>query len=120
MITNTLKLTLLLVLAFVDSGVTASAEENQVSFSRDVRPLLSDRCFRCHGPDQVARQADLRLDREESAFSDRDGVPAIVAGKIGASLLVTRITSDDADEIMPPPDSGMTLSSEEIAHFTLD
>ncbi|MEZ6152940.1 MAG: PSD1 and planctomycete cytochrome C domain-containing protein [Pirellulaceae bacterium] len=115
MITNTLKLTLLLVLAFVDSGVTASAEENQVSFSRDVRPLLSDRCFRCHGPDQVARQADLRLDREESAFSDRDGVPAIVAGKIGASLLVTRITSDDADEIMPPPDSGMTLSSEEIA-----
>ena len=79
-----------------------------VSYDRDIRPILSDKCFRCHGPDAEARQADLRLDT-------RGGVTesVVVPGKPEDSELVARITSDDPDVRMPPPDSKLTLSSEQ-------
>jgi len=86
-----------------------------IDFSRLIRPLLSDRCFRCHGPDAEQRQADLRLDRRDVAIDER-GV--IVPGDPAASELVRRITATDPAERMPPADSGLSLSPEEIAHLT--
>jgi hypothetical protein len=84
-------------------------------FNDDVRPLLSDRCFRCHGLDAGSREADLRLDRREDAVAQRDGNAAIVPGDPEASLVVTRIMSTDPDLQMPPPDSGAGLSAAERA-----
>ncbi|MCE9546694.1 MAG: hypothetical protein K8T25_14535, partial [Planctomycetia bacterium] len=82
-------------------ATAASAAEPPVDFGRDIRPILSDNCFRCHGPDAKERKADLRLDVRDAAFAARDGNPAIVAGQPGKSALVARITSTDADEQMP-------------------
>jgi hypothetical protein len=81
-------------------GTAAGWAENLPTYNHDVRPILSDRCFTCHGPDSAARQADLRLDREEDAH-----VVAIVAGSADESELIARVTSDDPELIMPPPDS---------------
>lgn len=87
-----------------------------VDFARDIRPLLSDKCFACHGPDANDRQANLRLDDEASAKADRDGAgPAIVPGDLQASLMLQRIHSQEDAERMPPPDSGKELTAEEIA-----
>ena len=85
-----------------------------IDFNRDIRPILSDKCIQCHGPDSAHREADLRLDREHDAKADRDGVPAVVPGKPDESELVRRILSEDADERMPPEDSGKKLTAKEI------
>ena len=85
-----------------------------VEFNRDIRPILSDACFHCHGPDQAKRQADLRLDREESALAEHDGRRPLVPRDLQASVLYERITSTDADLQMPPPDSGHTLTRRQI------
>jgi mono/diheme cytochrome c family protein len=90
-----------------------SASAQDVEFNRDVRPILSDHCFQCHGPDAKNRQAELRLDREEDAFAKRDK-PAIIRGKPAESELVRRITSTDADERMPPADANKPLSPQQI------
>ena len=82
-----------------------SAEELKIDFSKDILPLLSDRCFHCHGPDEAERKAGLRLDLEESAKEGREGVTAVVPGNPEASALIRRITAEDSDEIMPPVDS---------------
>lgn len=87
-----------------------SAQE--VDFQRDVRPILSDKCFFCHGPDPKTREAGLRLDIEASAKEDLGGYFAIVPGKPDESELVTRIHSDD-DDIMPPEESEKHLSKKE-------
>ena len=80
-----------------------------VDFARDVRPILSDRCFSCHGPDSNQRQAQLRLDA-------RAGLLGVVsAGRPDESLLIGKVTASDPDERMPPVDSGLHLSAEEIA-----
>lgn len=76
-----------------------------VRFSRDVLPILSDRCFHCHGPDESHREAGLRLDVYEDAIADRGGYAVIVPGTADASELLKRILTDDADLKMPPPDS---------------
>tara|TARA_R110002049_G_scaffold27321_3_gene94443 strand:+ start:90879 stop:94067 length:3189 start_codon:yes stop_codon:yes gene_type:complete len=80
--------------------------ESDISFSQDVRPILSDHCFACHGPDAETREADLRLDSLESATENG----AIVAGDVDASELFARITSDDGDLVMPPPEFDKPLS----------
>ena len=74
-----------------------------VDFSRQIRPILSENCFFCHGPDEKKREAGLRLDDETEAKKNRDGVTAIVPGKPEASELLLRILSRDPDEVMPPP-----------------
>ncbi|WP_231740790.1 PSD1 and planctomycete cytochrome C domain-containing protein [Thalassoglobus neptunius] len=79
------------------------------SYNRDIRPILSDKCFYCHGPDEEDRQADLRLDDEAAAKQI-----AITPGSLEESLLIQRILSDDEFEKMPPPDSGKELSESEI------
>jgi hypothetical protein len=85
-----------------------------VEFNRDIRPILSDECYQCHGPDAAKRKAKLRLDQESSAKSDRDGVCAIVPGDLSASELYRRITSQDDAERMPPVKSGKSLTSAQI------
>jgi hypothetical protein len=92
----------------------APAEENKVGYRHDILPILSDRCFKCHGPDSASRQAGLRLDRSEDATAALDsGATAIVPGDATKSALVERITSSDPDIMMPPPDSGKVLSAAE-------
>jgi len=85
-----------------------------VDFESQVRPLLSDRCFACHGPDEKNRKADLQLHTRDGAFAKLDdGLVAVTPGKPQASELYRRIMSSDPDELMPPPDSEHALSSEE-------
>ncbi|MEO2013546.1 MAG: PSD1 and planctomycete cytochrome C domain-containing protein [Fuerstiella sp.] len=81
-----------------------------VDFNRDVRPLLSDACFACHGPDAGQRQSDLRLDQQEGLFRSVDGVTIVDARSADNSELLKRIMSTDPDVVMPPPDSGKTLT----------
>lgn len=103
-------------LVFMIIGGTVVADENApIDFNRDIRPILSDKCFTCHGPDNNRREAELRLDKREDALLDRDGHAVIVAGDVGNSGLIARITSDDESERMPPADSLKELSNEEIA-----
>ena len=83
--------------------------EQPLSFNADIRSILSDKCFACHGPDAEERAADLRLDQRASAIK----YGAVVAGEPGESLLVDRIFSDDPDLIMPPPESHKTLTDAE-------
>jgi len=99
------------ILAALACSVVANARE-KVSFSREVLPILSDRCFHCHGPDPSHRKADLRLDEEGEAKRDRDGLKIIAAGDLNASELWQRLITDDEDEIMPPPDSHRKALSE--------
>jgi hypothetical protein len=89
-----------------------------VSYNWDVRPVLSQNCFRCHGQDAGARKADLRLDVPEMAYgelSKNRGKHAIVPGYPSKSQLFRRITASDADERMPPPDTHLSLSTHDIA-----
>jgi hypothetical protein len=95
-------------------GVCANAADD-IDFNRDIRPILSENCFQCHGPDSGTREADLRLDRQEDALADRGGYAAIVPGDIEASEFVRRITSEDEFELMPPADSHKSLKPEQIA-----
>jgi hypothetical protein len=88
------------------SGVAAAAE-TRLEFNRDVRPILSDRCFYCHGTDANQRKGDLRLDEREAALE------ALAPGREHDSEVLRRIFSDDADEVMPPPETNLTLSAEE-------
>lgn len=81
---------------------------DDISFNRDIRPLLSDRCFACHGPDEADRQASLRLDTVESdegAYREIDGIIAIKPGSVENSEVWKRIISDDEYEVMPPPEA---------------
>src|SRR5215210_7947282 len=87
--------------------------EDKVDFNSDIRPIISTKCFHCHGPDEKAREAKLRLDIREEALKERDGIRAIVPGDLAASDVVARITSDDRDEVMPPPKEAHPLTSRE-------
>ncbi|MEO8350890.1 MAG: DUF1549 domain-containing protein, partial [Chthoniobacteraceae bacterium] len=80
-----------------------------VSFNRDIRPILSENCFHCHGPDPKHREADRRLDLREAALADNDGIRAIVPGNLEDSDAIERVFSDDKDDVMPPPKSHRTL-----------
>jgi hypothetical protein len=93
----------------------AGATEPKVDFNRDVRPILSDNCFACHGPDDAKRKSGLRLDLKESAYkAAKSGKVALVPGDPSQSELVRRITTSDEDDHMPPADSGKALSNEQI------
>lgn len=86
----------------------------KVRYDRDVRPLLADKCFRCHGPDAASRKGKLRLDRRDEATVARKGSRVIAPGDSNASELFRRITHTDGSERMPPVDSGSSLSPKEI------
>ena len=91
-----------------------SGDDVTISYGRDIRPILSENCFRCHGPDAKARQAELRLDRREEALADRDGTFPIFAGRPQDSLVLARVTASDPTEVMPPPETKKSLSQREI------
>jgi Protein of unknown function (DUF1553)/Protein of unknown function (DUF1549)/Planctomycete cytochrome C/Concanavalin A-like lectin/glucanases superfamily len=86
-----------------------------VDFQREIRPILSENCFQCHGPDADSRQADLRLDRHDTALADRSGSAAIVPGNSAASLLYQRISATDPINRMPPVESRRSLTPAQIA-----
>lgn len=93
------------------SAVITTAEE--FSFDRDIRPILSDNCFHCHGPDEKQRGADLRLDTFAGATEDLGGYSAIVPGDLEASEMIYRITTDDPNDVMPTPKSHLALTERE-------
>ncbi|QDT37865.1 DUF1553 domain-containing protein [Stratiformator vulcanicus] len=87
----------------------------KVEFNRDIRPILSDNCFACHGPDAHAREGELRLDLEAGAFDDREGSGAVITRfRPDESSLYERIVSDDEFLVMPPPDSEKSLTKQEV------
>ena len=89
------------------------ADAGEIQFNRDILPILADKCFACHGPDDSHRKADLRLDTREGSLADLGGYAAVAPGAPGKSELLTRITTDDEDDLMPPPDTGKQLSADE-------
>ena len=94
--------------------LTWASATDSVAFNRDVLPILSDACFRCHGPDPATREAKLRLDQREGLFRTRNDITVVAPGKPEESELFLRITSTDPDEAMPPRDSNRQLKPAEI------
>lgn len=90
-------------------AVATARSEEAVDFNRDIRPILSDKCFQCHGPDEETLEAGLRLDQRDSAT----GEGAIVPGKADGSELIARILTKDADDVMPPPKVKKPVTAEE-------
>src|SRR4051794_40982759 len=101
------------VFAIASAGPTFAADSRKVEFNRDVRPILSDTCFKCHGFDKNARKADLRLDVREEALAPRHGdnhmIP-IVPGDPSRSAIWKRIITTNNDDLMPPADSHLVLT----------
>jgi hypothetical protein len=93
----------------VHAAVAASIE-----YDRDIRPIFSDNCYQCHGPDERARKAKLRLDMKESAFRVQEGITVIKPGKSAESELFRRISTSDTDDLMPPPRSNHKLTPKQI------
>lgn len=89
------------------------AAELDIDFARDIRPILSDNCFACHGPDEHKREGKLRLDTKKGAISTRDDYAIISPGNPDDSELIHRVLTEDEDDLMPPPDSGKILSAEQ-------
>src|SRR5205823_3120299 len=98
---------------FVSFPHLLAAEKLQ--FNRDIRPILSDRCFKCHGPDKAARKSGLRLDLADEAYAERkkSRKHPIVPGKPDESLVCQKIFATDKDEMMPPPESNLSLALQE-------
>ncbi len=103
-----------LALAFLVPAGSVFGAERPLEFNRDIRPILSDKCNRCHGPDAAAKKIPLRLDREAAAKSDLGGRRAIVEGDPAASELIHRITAEKKAIKMPPVYSGLSLTDREI------
>ncbi|MFO0892060.1 MAG: DUF1553 domain-containing protein [Isosphaeraceae bacterium] len=93
------------VLCVLPIGTARAAEK--LEYNRDIRPILAENCFACHGPDSAARKADLRLDQREAAIA----AGALKPGDPDESELIARVNSSDADEVMPPPSLNKTLTA---------
>lgn len=119
-IPNQIRLPLLIVTVLLTGQACSDLNSGQelVDYNFDVRPILSDKCFKCHGPDANQRKADLRLDTESGAYAalkDDATQFVIVPGEPEQSVLYHRITTTDTLDIMPPPDANLDLTAEEIA-----
>ena len=105
-------------IAVTDWPTAAAAQSSQatkpVDFNRDIRPILSDTCFTCHGPDEQTQQAGLRLDTKEGAFADRGGYQVIVPGKAAESRLFQRVSAKEESLRMPPPTADRKLTQHQI------
>src|SRR6187200_1431030 len=108
------RITLPVCLLVVIAGAAVARGDDKLQYNRDIRPILSENCFACHGPDSAARKAELRLDRFQDATAPRkEGKNAISPGKPDESEVVRRIMTSDQDDVMPPPKSHKVLKSEE-------
>ncbi len=97
------------------SAQQPAAAPRAIDFNRDIRPILSDKCFACHGPDETSNKSKLRLDTEAAAKADLgNGRRAIVPGDLAQSHLVRRITATQPGLLMPPVYSGRKLSKDEV------
>ncbi len=94
-------------------AVSSAAAAEPIDFNRQIRPILADACFHCHGPDAAAREAKLRLDERDGLYGVREGVAVVVPGKPEESELLHRIVSPHEDEVMPPPRAARQLQPEE-------
>src|SRR5947209_415850 len=106
------------------AGTTALARDDpprRIDFNREIRPILANACFACHGPDAAKRKGvsvPLRLDTEGGALADLGSYTAVVRGKPEESELIRRITSDDTNEVMPPTKTGKALTAREVGLLT--
>ena len=99
-------------LATMFAAGSGFSQSDKINFSQDIRPILSENCFKCHGPDDEARKSKLRLDRRETALQPaKSGGRAIVPGKPNESKLISRIMEEDPEEVMPPPSTKKTLTA---------
>src|SRR5262249_55918707 len=92
----------------------AGPEPAAVDFNRDIRPILSESCYQCHGPDRNKRKADLRLDLRSGLFRSVEGTTIVVPGKPDESELLLRVSAEDEDLRMPPPNAGKRLTPDQI------
>ncbi len=96
----------------IGRGVLGGEGQARLEFNRDIRPILSEQCFTCHGFDTHQRKGQLRLDiRDEALHGGKSGKPAIVSGRPESSELVRRLLTTDPEDLMPPPDSGKSLTA---------
>ncbi|HYF35307.1 MAG TPA: DUF1553 domain-containing protein [Prosthecobacter sp.] len=101
-------------LALLTLSLPLAASAATIDFSREIRPILSENCFFCHGPDEAKREAGLRLDEEAAAKKDNDGTIAVVPGHPEKSALIDRITTTNPDDVMPPPKLHKTITPAQI------
>jgi len=101
------------ILALLAAGTPGLVAAADISFNRDIRPILSEHCLACHGFDAKQRKGDLRLDTAEGAFAEHDGTTAIQPGDLGGSELWSRISSENPEEQMPPPSTKKKLTGEQ-------
>lgn len=106
---------LLQAIALLGLGTATSSQANEIDYARDILPIFSNKCFQCHGPDEQARKAKLRLDIRENALAIRKGIAALVPGDPNESEAFLRITHEDPEEVMPPKKLGKPLAASEIA-----
>src|SRR4051812_47840839 len=114
---STVAVTLLLAGASAQEARRVEVPE-RIEFNRDIRPILSDNCFKCHGPDSRSRKGNLRLDTKEGAFAEIEkGRVAIAPRDLEKSELWKRIVTSDRDDLMPPAKSGKKLTKPQIELF---
>ncbi len=101
-------------LCHASQTIAQDAQPRPVEFNREILPILSDHCFQCHGPDGQQREAALRLDQRDGLFAVRNGQSIVMAGDPDQSLLFARVSSTDSSERMPPENSGLALTPEQI------
>src|SRR5258708_12411848 len=110
-------MSLLLPVVAIRGALGAEPADAKVDFNRDIRPILADVCFECHGPDKGQRKADLRLDVKDDVYKDRGGYALVKPGKLEDSELYTRLIDTDEKQRMPPPNALRQLTKEEINLF---
>ncbi len=103
-----------LLLGVTAQGAEVSGSSGKIDYDRDIRPIFSDTCFKCHGPDANKRKAKLRLDTDAGAHEDHDGHVAVTPGNLAKSEAWRRVNAAGTDDLMPPGDSGMKLSPQQI------
>lgn len=105
---------LLLAASLVSTTSGSSGAQDKVDYATQLRPILEVYCYECHGADEARREADFRVDQKSGAFADLGGYLSIVPGKPNDSELYLRVSADFAEDRMPPYDSGVELTKEEI------
>jgi hypothetical protein len=113
------QLLLVLTISVVGGFGRFVAADDRIDFNREIRPILSDMCYKCHGPDAAERKAGLRLDGHAGATAKLEsGATAVVPGKPEESQLIARLTTTDADLVMPPPETGKKVTPAQLDVLT--